>query len=91
MALAERIQAQLPAPSEHERRSLKQRMATWQQAQRAAGVDVQRTYAPLLLDFVSLQHTLDLHFRLKPKKVSADEMSAPDTNRFTAQQGANHE
>ncbi len=91
VALAERIRAQLPVPGEHERRSLKQRMSAWQQAQRAAGVDVQRAFAPLLLDFVSLQRLLDLHFRLKPKQVSADAMSAPDTNRFNAQQGADHE
>lgn len=91
VALVERIQAQLPTQRPHGRISLKQRMAAWQQAQRAAGVDVQRTYAPLLLDFVSLQRTIDLHFRLKPKKVSADEMSAPDTNRFTVQQGVDHE
>jgi len=78
VALVEGIQARLPAPSEEERTSLKQRMAAWQQAQTAAGVDVQRAFAPLLLDFVSLQRILDQHFRLKPKQASADEMSAPN-------------
>jgi uncharacterized protein len=95
VALTERIQAQLPAQREHERKALKQRMAAWQQAQTAAGVDVQRSFAPLLLDFVSLQRILDLHFRVKaenvePQKESADDMAAPDTERFTAVQGATH-
>ncbi len=81
VALVERIQAQLPVQSDHERKSLKQRMADWQQAQ-AAGIDVRRTFAPLLLDFAGLQHILDQHFRVKPQKERADELSAPDTVQF---------
>ena len=88
LALAGRIQAQLPAQSKHERQSLKQRMAVWQQAQASAGVDMRGAFAPLLLDFASLQRLLDQHFRLRPKQERADAMSAPDTERFTAQQGA---
>jgi len=96
VALAEHIQAQLPAQHNHERNSLKQRMAAWQQAQTAAGVDVQRIFAPLLLDFASLQHLFDRHFRvkaekIKPKQESADDMSVPDNQRFTAVQAAEHE
>ncbi|NCC31596.1 MAG: YkgJ family cysteine cluster protein [Chloroflexia bacterium] len=91
VALVERIQAQLPAPGDSERTSLKQRLASWQAAQTAAGVDVQRTFPRLLLDFVSLQHLLDQHFRLKPKQASADEMSAPDNERFIGKQGADDE
>lgn len=96
VALVERIQAQLPAQHNHERKSLKQRMTAWQQAQTEAGVDVQRTFAPLLLDFASLQRLLDLHFRIKAEKIkprqeSADDMSAPDNQQFTAVQGAEHE
>jgi len=82
VALVERIQAQLPAQREHERKTLKQRMADWQATQTAAGIDVRRTFAPLLLDFASLQHILDQHFRVKPQKERADELSAPDTVQF---------
>lgn len=84
VALVERIQAQLPVQSKHERRSLKRRMAAWQAAQTAAGVDVRRTFAPLLLDFVSLQRILEQHFRVKSKKARTDELSAPDNDQFTA-------
>jgi len=95
VALVERIQAQLPTQGNSERKSLKQRLASWQEAQTAAGVDVRRTFAPLLLDFVSLQRILDQHFRVKaanvkPKEESADDMAAPNTERFTAQEGADH-
>jgi hypothetical protein len=95
VALAERIRDQLPAQRDNERQSLKPRMAAWQQAQTAAGIDVRRTFAPLLLDFASLQRILDQHFRVKaenvkPKEDNANDMATPDTERFTAQQGADH-
>jgi len=82
VALVERIEAQLPAQGVNERTSLKQRLAAWQAAQTAAGVDVRRTLAPLLLDFVSLQRILDQHFRVKPKQARTDDLSAPDTDQF---------
>lgn len=91
VALADQIRAQLPSQRDHKRTSLKQRMADWQQAQTAAGVDVQRTFARLLLDFASLQHILDQHFRLKPKQASADTLSAPNNERFIGTQGADDE
>jgi hypothetical protein len=89
VALVERIQAQLPTQDNSERKSLKQRMADWQAAQTAAGIqgggsprstlkDVQRTFAPLLLDFVSLQRMLDQHFRVKAANVKPKEESADD-------------
>lgn len=91
VALAGRIQAQLPAQRDNERQSLKQRMAAWQQAQTAAGIDVRRTFTALLLDFASLQRILDQHFRAKLAAATADEMPAPATEQITAEQGADHE
>lgn len=91
VALVERIQAQLPTQDNSERKSLKQRMADWQTAQTVAGVDVHRTFAPLLLDFVSLQRMLEQHFRVKPQKERADELSALDNEQFINVQGAEHE
>jgi hypothetical protein len=87
---------QLPAPARQ--RTTHRSNRAWRpgkQAQTAAGVDVRRTFAPLLLDFASLQRLLDQHFRVKaanvkPKEESADDMATPDTERFTAQQGAEH-
>lgn len=90
VALAERIEMQLPAPGDHERKSLKARMAAWRAAQSAAGVDVQRAFAPLLLDYASLQRLLDRHFRLKAAGKPPVEKAARDTEPFTAMEGEDH-
>lgn len=91
VALVDRIRAQLPQQAETPRRSLKQTMLAWQQAQSAAGVDVQRTFAPLLLDFASLQRLLDRHFRVKAEDKVDSEMVPWDHERTITRQGGDSE
>jgi hypothetical protein len=90
VTLAGRIRAQLPAQTGNDRKSLNQTMADWQQAQLAAGIDVQRTFAPLLLEFAGLQRLLDRYFRVAAKRAPETEMLSPDNGRTIARQGADH-
>ena len=91
VALAERVRGQLPAEAETRRQSLKQAMRAFQDAQAAAGVDVNRTLAALLLDFASLQRLLDRHFRVEPDSEPASLRPSPQNGRAFARQGEENE
>ena len=87
VALAQRIRAQLPAGAETRRQWLKQSMRSYLAAQAADGVDVNRTFAALLLDFASLQRLLDRHFRIEPDSEPASPLPLPQNGQNTAKQG----
>ncbi len=89
--LAHRVRARLPDQSETRRRSLKQTMRVWQDTQIAAGVDVNRTFAPLLLEFASLQRILDRHFRVEPENEPENKPPSPRNGQTFARQGIENE
>ena len=92
VALAERVRGQVPAEAEARRHSLKQAMRAFQDAQAAAGVDMNRTLAALLLDFASLQRLLDRHFRVEPDNEPASLLRpSPQNGRAFARQGEENE
>ena len=87
VALAERIWAQLPTATEGRRQWLKQSMRSYLAGQTADGVDVNRTFAALLLDFASLQRLLDRHFRIEPDSEPASPLPLPQNGQNSAIQG----
>lgn len=91
VALADRIRAQLPVEAEERRRTLKQTMRAWQEDQAAAGVDVNRTFAALLLDCASLERLLDRHFRIVPENESEGLPTSSQDGQTFARQGGDDE
>ena len=91
VALAERIWAQLPTATEGRRQWLKQSMRSYLAGQTADGVDVNRTFAALLLDFASLQRLLDRHFRIEPDSEPASPLPLPQDGQNSVKQGENNE